>query len=786
MSILTWRDVSAPNTAGAAEVVGNNGQRTAQALFDMAMGLGQFGQARTDRADAAAIQAASQITDPDAYARALQEGSILRSAGIDPNMISGKAAEALANRQGTLLSNAATKQITASSVLRDRLFEENQADNLLTTALGRKKTGVDIEQNRFNLKQDKYLQGLTERSDVRQEDLYQMNQQAAQVLQQLNNSGLPLVEQRAWVRQQGFHPYLEGILNQSKGWKDTPLPGVMTPGGEFRLDDLGGDTVVGNADLRQFGHNKPVTQSTLSELAAVSKPLIQSNKGKFGDPETGSSAMGTWQFTEPTRRYVASKLYGDDWGNKVFDNATQREMALDLIQNNKGGNLKARFDSLPHAEPGYYKDWSNEDLLIEIAKGESGTQLTKAARPIDDRPPQTILEMQTEASQFDRATKASIERMRAANVEANSGIDPQAYLKAGSDTRDTSVLAQEAIKANPSLAGKGWLTDDADTVAKVAEQIESLVKDSNGKIKPAQAALLLPRILSPTTGIGGFAEDLYKTNISDDWVVDTAKRKQMLADIDQNRILGQSSINREDEAAIGSLSALQQNYNNAVAVIGQIATAQQNGDPVDRGYAQKARANFEKARTAFQGALTARMTAPTETKKENKPEEKGLWDSFLEGREKRRAKYEVGRLENERGQARMIDTLLNNPTIGGGVPTTDLARYQQQLGGTREPAAPKPTESWEAYGGSPEAEARRKVQRVSEFKLRNQLVREARDARQREQILADRAAEVRREAERSANAATYIQRQRQEAEEIAAKRAKEARIQQLLDRFRSQ
>ena len=70
MAILTWREVNAPNLAGAAEVVGNNGQRFSKAMFDMAAGLGQFGQAQTDHADSAAIQAASQITDSAAYAKA--------------------------------------------------------------------------------------------------------------------------------------------------------------------------------------------------------------------------------------------------------------------------------------------------------------------------------------------------------------------------------------------------------------------------------------------------------------------------------------------------------------------------------------------------------------------------------------------------------------------------------------------------------------------------------------------------------------------------------------------
>ena len=106
MAVLTWQNVNAPDLSGAAQLIGQNGQNIGSAFNDLAAGLGAFNQARQDRADTAAIQAASRITDPAAYAKALQSGSILRDAGIDPNMISGNAAEALADRRSTLLQDA--------------------------------------------------------------------------------------------------------------------------------------------------------------------------------------------------------------------------------------------------------------------------------------------------------------------------------------------------------------------------------------------------------------------------------------------------------------------------------------------------------------------------------------------------------------------------------------------------------------------------------------------------------------------------------------------------------
>ena len=137
---LTWRDVSAPDLSGYARAVGVSGAGFSTAMSDLSSALGQFNQQRQDRADAAAIQAASRITDPAAYAKALQNGSILRDAGIDPNMISANAAEALADRRSTLLQDARSQQEVASSIFKDKLFEEKQADDLLTSRLTREET----------------------------------------------------------------------------------------------------------------------------------------------------------------------------------------------------------------------------------------------------------------------------------------------------------------------------------------------------------------------------------------------------------------------------------------------------------------------------------------------------------------------------------------------------------------------------------------------------------------------------------------------------------------------
>ena len=172
MAVLTWRNVDAPNLAGAAQIIGQNGQNIGGAFNDLAAGLGAFNQARQDRADAAAIQAASQITDSAAYTRALKDGSILRNAGIDPNMISGRAAELLAARQKTLLGNdfdqAQIENQRADNEMSLKRFEAEQAQ-----------AKIDNERSGYRFKREKDR-------DTRADQLLADQDAARQLLLEIN------------------------------------------------------------------------------------------------------------------------------------------------------------------------------------------------------------------------------------------------------------------------------------------------------------------------------------------------------------------------------------------------------------------------------------------------------------------------------------------------------------------------------------------------------------------------------------------------------------------------
>ena len=509
---LTWRDVSAPDLSGYARAVGVSGAGFSTAMSDLSSALGQFNQQRQDRADAAAIQAASRITDPAAYAKALQNGSILRDAGIDPNMISSNAAEALADRRSTLLQDARSQQEVASSILRDKLFEQKQADDLLTSGLTREETRKDRawtdEQH-----------AITRRDQKRAEALYQEKQYVDRLAQRFGDEGRTKNQMAQLILQANLTPEGQAYADKLMGIQRSVLPDIPVGGsGEFSnwfqstpVDLNAGSTgygaIYGNASPASIGLTKPVNQSTFAELNKAGEVLRQQTEGKIGaGAGVGTSALGAGQFINPTRNEVAESLYGPGYENKVYDDQTQREMTLELIDRKKGGDLTKTFASLPHKEPGYYKDWPNERIMAEVFKGESGAT-------VDTTAPTNMRGVLQEGVGFDRSYQRIQDNLSAEARANNGNIDPVKYAQLGDDTREPAVIAAEAIKNNPKFAQA--------TTAELVKMMTYIQDKSDNYIKPAQALEVYASTLKGTERtLDGWLDDLFNYNVSNDWIRD--------------------------------------------------------------------------------------------------------------------------------------------------------------------------------------------------------------------------------------------------------------------------
>ena len=757
---LTWRDVSAPDLSGYARAVGVSGAGFSTAMSDLSSALGQFNQQRQDRADAAAIQAASRITDPAAYAKALQNGSILRDAGIDPNMISGNAAEALADRRSTLLQDALSQQGVASSILRDKLFEQKQADDLLTSGLTREETRADRAWT-----DEQHV--ITRRGQERAEALYQEKQYVDRLAQRFGDDSLTKNQMAQLILQANLTPEGQAYADKLMGIQRSVLPDIPVDGsGEFSswfqstpVDLNAGSTgygaIYGNASPASIGLTKPVNQSTFAELNKAGEVLRQQTEGKIGaGAGVGTSALGAGQFTNPTRNEVANSLYGPGYESKVYDDQTQREMTLELIDRKKGGDLTKTFASLPHKEPGYYKDWPNERIMAEVFKGESGAT-------VDTTAPTNMRGVLQEGVGFDRSYQRIQDNLSAEARANNGNIDPVKYAQLGDDTREPAVIAAEAIKNNPKFAQA--------TPAELVNVITAIQGKSNNYIKPAQALEVYASTLKGTERtLDGWLDDVFNYNVSDDWIRDDEALDKKIADITQGNILGEASNSRDDKAIMDSLAGYQAKYKEAENLMKATDAAITSGQVVPPAYSRKVYDNYLKARTEYQDALGGHMKV-MQDKQDSKEEpvkkikttkdgsimregfkDPQWWTDFMKGREERRKTYEASEVERLR-----------------------------RLG-----VLPKPTTTWEEYRDTEEARDRRKQQRVAEFEARNQRVREDRETRQRNAILADREAEALRKQIMDLNAASTRSRQIAEAQEIAEARDRAIRIQRALERSR--
>lgn len=113
MAALTWRDVAAPNFAGAAQTLNSANTTLDRALSGLSEGLKQFGTDQQAGVDSRILGNALRINDAGQFTNALTTGSLLE--GVDMSKVSPKVLEQLAARSGQLLQQDATRQGIANS-----------------------------------------------------------------------------------------------------------------------------------------------------------------------------------------------------------------------------------------------------------------------------------------------------------------------------------------------------------------------------------------------------------------------------------------------------------------------------------------------------------------------------------------------------------------------------------------------------------------------------------------------------------------------------------------------
>lgn len=567
MSVLTWRNVDSPNLSGSALAVGQATRGLGSSFNDFANAIGQFGQAQTDRADAAAIQAASRITDSEAYNKALQSGTLLSDAGIDPNMISGRAAEMLASRQSALLDND----------YRNSLIENQRQDN----QLARERFEMDKLNNQFINTRDSYRFGREKLGDQR-EDLARNEQLAAQdLMYQVQQSGSDAAGARALVGQANVPDRVKQAALRGLNLLTNPV--ARYPGGVPGAGIGGADAVYGHG---RYGMPEvPLSQGSFGQAYDFGQTLIPATRGQVGaGADKGTSAVGAYQFIGSTMETYAKKVFGENWRDVPFTFENQSKIAEALFNEAKDGNLQAVWAGLPDATPGAYKNMSFEEFQREVLPLESGMTL-------DEIRQQDSLARQADTrARIEQTTLLadSVDKGMAGNAAQRLGsIELDQYFKdSNNKDPDTSRAAADATKKYPSL--KGTPLND---VTKWLDTIMMTANEMGTPITAAQATHVLGASMSPSSYLS-----IHPFNGAESGMhFDEDKMEQTLIDLSQGGNLGRDLVNKQIAADRGKLNNASQVLANAVKNAEYIRERDAAGLPVAASDRAKVEANLEKA-----------------------------------------------------------------------------------------------------------------------------------------------------------------------------------------------
>lgn len=568
MAVLTWQNVNAPDLSGAAQVIGQNGQNIGSAFNDLAAGLGAFNQARQDRADAAAIQAASQITDSAAYTQALKEGSILRNAGIDPNMISGRAAELLAARQKTLLGNDF-----------DQAQIENQrADNDMAL----KRFEAEQAQAKIDNERSQYRFGREQASDTRADQLRADEDAARQLMFAVNQAGTDPAGARQIVAN----------ANVSDRVKQSVLGSLGLGGGVIKLSQPGAAGSRRTGASSYFGANSDDYIHPELDLATQNfgyaydfgQQLKKVTAGKIGKGNLGTSATGAYQFIGSTMQRLAKEEFGDNWREVPFTFENQSKLAERLFNESKGGNLKAVWEGLPDATPGAYKDMTFEEFQREVLPRESGITLEEARAQSD----------QTRIGQVKAASQLVNDRMSQAANQRLGNIDLDRYMKdLNNKNPDLTAAASKALKENPALQGTDL--NQVATWLKVIMDKAAKTKTPEGKRTDMSAMAATHVLYAALRPDEGWTDVTWGWDAASNYKFDEKLVDKTLRDINSGDVAGRAAVARDTESDRDSLMASLKALEAAEKDQERIRQADAAGNPVSQSVRNDAAAALSKA-----------------------------------------------------------------------------------------------------------------------------------------------------------------------------------------------
>lgn len=538
---LTWRNVDAPNLGTAVDAT-----RVAANMFGNAAGglsdaIGQFGRQQNRLTDTAAQLAALRFQDPNSYRDALVSGSLFN--GIDTSKLTPDAVAGLGSRVGQLITQATNQQeLDKGAYNFDRQKTINAAADaarpavaeLLGAAQRGDRTGLnnayaanqsvigqlplDVQQQLADRNQGLVRGDLgNQRTGFDNAVAYRTDndQQAAMAaLTAIQRNSLSADDARAAVAR--LAPNLSpGALSAVQDQVNRMFPGTFGPmgngpaagaltspaagtGASGTMKGNPFDTYVGGG---AFGNSdKPLTSMNMGEAVNFGKNTLipnTRNNAQLGLAGTGqgTSAMGAFQITAGTMENYGPKVFGKDWQNTPMTPENQDKLAQAIFNDNKDGNLKNTWTSLPNATPGAYKDVSWDQMRQLIAGGEVG---------------QTIPELRQQQRDVGSAANAAGALMtsRLSQNQAN-GVSPD-LMTTLPKTASNVEAAQELRKTVLQNVPQGVIVG----------QINKIMQD--GGVNAATAAAVLARNISQ-------ADDTYRSG----WIPNGISPRRVFRNVGQ-------------------------------------------------------------------------------------------------------------------------------------------------------------------------------------------------------------------------------------------------------------
>ena len=606
MAQLTWRNVDAPNLSS-----GQNGVLATTSLLGNASDalsrvLAQFGQAQTDQANNAALQNAMQINDPQAYAAALANGSVLN--GIDASKIDARTLAALQGRSADLIQNAANQQALD---YRNYEFDRNKTQNANTDAAapvmaqiqqafasGNTRAAQQLAQDNADvigrLTPDQqsalFRNGLSFTGaninnntnqfglDVAQENRGETRDVAA-AANRVNQLALTPDDKQYYYNQEAknLNPNEQAALARQLG-----ITAAGSTGGSVSGSGTATGIMTGGAQL-------PSSIKTAGDFVDNKSSILNGNGGK-------GTATGLYQITSDTMKQFGQQALGDGWRDADIRDASVQDKVgaaiWDSVKDSPSG-MQGRWASITPADAQAWKGKSWDDVKGIIAQRESGADLAQYTN-------QT-----TNAANVTNATQLAIGQRNAQN-NANSAAPD--WLKATTDTSSPAAVAQDMSSGNSALKGTSanW----------IANRIEYIRSQSQGRVNAAQAGAILERSLTPGSesavgrGARGLGALLGIANSAADngMVFDENMAAKLAQDADSGKTASAVLNNQLIAQTAQQLQVAQQNQQQALAVLQQAQRTAMNGGSVPQARLQQYKDNYDKAAAAVQ---TLQKTIPS-------------------------------------------------------------------------------------------------------------------------------------------------------------------------------